>query len=103
MYCYMEKKNNNLKKENHFMLKLGSYPEQSKFYTANLPQRPKINNFLFGCWETIRKGNRKVTEKLKINPKWKFPIISVANCNEWNTKNNKKTILLFMVLTRNPL
>ena len=105
MYCYMENNNNNnnLKKENHFMLKLGSHPEQSKFYAANLPQRPKINKFLFGCWETIRKGNRKATEKLKINPKWKFPIISVANCNEWNTKNNKKTILLFMVLTRNPL
>ena len=67
----MEKNNNNnnLKMENHFMLKLGSHPEQSKFYAANLPQRPKINKFLFGCRETIRKGNRKATEKLKINPK----------------------------------
>ena len=73
------------------MLKLGSPPEQSKFYTANLLQRQKINKFLIGCQETIRKGNRKATEKLKINPKWKFSIISVANCNESNTRNNKKS------------
>ena len=52
------------------MLKLGSPPEQSKFYAANnLPQRQKINKFLIGCQENIRKGNRKATEKLKINPK----------------------------------
>ena len=31
------------------MLKLGSNPEQSKFHAANLPLRPKINKFLFGC------------------------------------------------------
>ena len=85
-----KKKNNNLKKENHFMLKLGSHPEQSKFHAANLPQRQKINKFLFGCWDTVRKGNRKANEKLKINPKLKFPIISVANCNESNTRNNQK-------------
>ena len=64
-----KKKNNNLIKENHFMLKLGSPLEQSKFYAANLPQRQKINKFLIGCQENIRKGNRKATEKLKINPK----------------------------------
>ena len=58
-----------IRKGNHFMLKLGSHREQSKFYAANLLQRPKINKFLFGCRETIRKGNRKATEKLKINPK----------------------------------
>ena len=64
-----KKKNNNLTKEKHLMLKLGSPFEQSKFHTANLPQRQKINKFLIGCRETIRKGNRKATEKLKINPK----------------------------------
>ena len=90
---YVEKK-----KENHFMLKLGSHPEQSKFHAANLPLRPKINKFLFGCWETVRKGNRKATEKLKINPKWKFSIIFVANCNESNIGNNINAILLFMVI-----
>ena len=52
---YVEK-NNNKKKENHFMLKLGSHLEQSKFHAANLPLRPKIKKFLFGCWETVRKG-----------------------------------------------
>ena len=87
---WKKKMNNNFKKENHFMLKLGSHPEQSKFHAANLPQRQKINKFLFGCWDTIRKGNRKANEKLKINPKLKFPIISVANCNESNTRNNQK-------------
>ena len=58
------------------MLKLGSHPEQSKFQFTKkkksftpLTQRPKINKFLFGCRETVRKGNRKATEKLKINPK----------------------------------
>ena len=45
---YVEK-NNNKKKENHFMLKLGSHLEQSKFHAANLPLRPKIKKFLFGC------------------------------------------------------
>ena len=81
------------------MLKLGSHPEQWRFHATNHSQRPKINKFLFGCRKTVRKGNRKATEKLKINPKWKFSIISVANCNKSNTRNNKKAILLFMVLT----
>ena len=80
------------------MLKLGSHPEQSNFHAANLLLRPKINKFLFGCWETVRKWNRKAIEKLKINPKWKFSIIFVANCNESNIGNNINAILLFMVI-----
>ena len=79
------------------MLKLGSHPEQWRFHATNHSQRPKINKFLFGCRKTVRKGNRKATEKLKINPKWKISIISVANCNKSNTRNNKKAILLFMI------
>ena len=85
------KKKKKLKKENHFMLKLGSYPEQSKFYTANLPQRPKINNFLFGCREKQLKNLKSIQNENFLL----FPLQIVTNEIQKITKKNNSSVYGF--------